>query len=173
MTAVTHPVTGLPSQKVWLPTVKEVRDACEAAWEPIRQNELRLKRIQEQLEMRERMDRGEKPTLEQLQAKYGPNYGLDPKFGEGKERAVAGVNFSPEELERAAEQAKRDKVAFDQPLTHRAFEEPAQPEKWVRQSPSWDRITQAYQADPSRLDALVNTPFMNRKGKGPLKEDVE
>jgi hypothetical protein len=31
MTQVTHPATGLPSKKGWLPTVKEVCDACNEA----------------------------------------------------------------------------------------------------------------------------------------------
>lgn len=84
MTAVTHPVSGLPSKTSWLPTIKEVNDACNSAVEPIRQNEARLKRIQEQMEMRERMDRGVKPTLAQLQQKYGKDWGLnqiDPSKG--------------------------------------------------------------------------------------------
>jgi hypothetical protein len=34
MTSVTHPATGLPSKKSWLPTVKEVVDACNEAHEP-------------------------------------------------------------------------------------------------------------------------------------------
>lgn len=76
ITAVTHPVTGLPSKKGWLPTVKEVSEACAEAHEPIVQNELRLKRIREQMEMRERMERGEKPSLAQLKEKYGENWGL-------------------------------------------------------------------------------------------------
>jgi hypothetical protein len=76
ITAVTHPVTGLPSKKGWLPTVKEVCDACDEAVEPIVQNELRLKRIKEQLETREREERGEKPTLDQLREKFGGNWGL-------------------------------------------------------------------------------------------------
>jgi hypothetical protein len=76
ITAVTHPVTGLPKKSSWLPTIKEVNDACNEAIEPIRQHEARLKRIKEQLEMREREDRGEKPTLEQLKEKYGPNWGI-------------------------------------------------------------------------------------------------
>jgi len=76
ITAVTHPVTGLPKKSSWLPTIKEVNDACNEAIEPIRQHEARLKRIKEQLEMREREDRGEKPTMEQLKAKYGENWGL-------------------------------------------------------------------------------------------------
>lgn len=78
ITAVTHPATGLPSKKSWLPTVKEVNDACAEAVEPIKQNELRLKRIAEQFEMRERERKGEKPTLGQLQSKYGKDWGIEP-----------------------------------------------------------------------------------------------
>jgi hypothetical protein len=77
ITQVTHPDTGLPSTgKGWLPTVKEVKDACNEAYEPILQNELRLKRIREQMEMREREERGERPSLAQLKDKYGPNWGI-------------------------------------------------------------------------------------------------
>lgn len=77
ITAVTHPVSGLPSNgKGWLPTVKEVSDACKAEMEPIAQNEARLKRIREQMEMRDRMDAGEKPTYAELKAKYGENWGI-------------------------------------------------------------------------------------------------
>jgi len=82
ITAVTHPATGLPSKKGWLPTVKEVVDACDEAAEPIVQNEARLKRIKEQLEMRERAERGEKPTIEQLKEKYGKDWGIDQTGGE-------------------------------------------------------------------------------------------
>lgn len=78
ITIVTHPATGLPSKSGWLPTVKEVADACNEAFEPIKQNEARLKRVAEQLAMRERHERGEKPTLEELQAKYGKDWGLTP-----------------------------------------------------------------------------------------------
>lgn len=75
---VTNPknAASLPNQKTWLPSVKEVFDACEAAIAPIRQNELHLKLIKEQLEMRERMERGERPTMAQLKAKYGENWGI-------------------------------------------------------------------------------------------------
>ncbi|WP_441235641.1 hypothetical protein [Bradyrhizobium sp. 930_D9_N1_4] len=77
ITAVTHPATGLPSKKGWLPTVKEVVEACDEANEPTIQNELRLKRIKEQLEAREREDKGERPTLAQLKEKYGNNWGIE------------------------------------------------------------------------------------------------
>lgn len=76
ITAVTHPVTGLPSKKGWLPTVKEVTEACAEAVAPIAENEARLKRIREQMEMRERMERGERPSIEQMRAKYGENWGI-------------------------------------------------------------------------------------------------
>jgi hypothetical protein len=76
ITAVTHPVSGLPSKKGWLPTIKEVTEACAAAAEPIAQEEARLKRIKEQMEARARMDRGEKPTLAQIKERFGENYGL-------------------------------------------------------------------------------------------------
>ncbi len=85
MTSVTHPATGLPSKKGWLPTVKEVVDACDDAMEPIVQNELRLKRIKEQLETREREDRGEKPTMEQLKTKYGDDWGLQSEKPKAKD----------------------------------------------------------------------------------------
>lgn len=79
ITSVTHPVTGLPSKKSWLPTIKEVRDACEEVLEPIVQNAARLKRIKEQMEMRAREDAGVKPTMEQLKERFGESWGLTPK----------------------------------------------------------------------------------------------
>lgn len=76
ITTVTHPATGLPKQKSWLPTIKEVSDACDDAAEFGIQHAARLKRVKEQLEEMERQDRGEKPTLEQLKEKYGENWGM-------------------------------------------------------------------------------------------------
>lgn len=80
ITDVTHPVTGLPSKKGWLPTVKEVFDACEELDDGVRQKSAREQRIAEQLAAREEQDRtsGQKPTLEQLRAKHGENWGLTP-----------------------------------------------------------------------------------------------
>jgi hypothetical protein len=80
ITDVTHPVTGLPSKKSWLPTVKEVFDACEELDEKVRQAIARERRIREQFAAREEENRlkHQAPTIEQLQAKYGQNYGLTP-----------------------------------------------------------------------------------------------
>jgi hypothetical protein len=77
ITQVTHPVTGLPHVKSWLPTVKEVTDACVAANESNVEEQARLKRIKDQLEAREREAKGVRPTMEQLKAKYGPNWGIE------------------------------------------------------------------------------------------------
>lgn len=78
ITDVTHPTTGLPKKKGWLPTVKEVFDACEEAVEFSVQHAARLKRIKDQMEARAREDRGEKPTLAQLKERFGENWGLEP-----------------------------------------------------------------------------------------------
>lgn len=84
ITTVTHPATGLPKKSSWLPTIKEVFDACEAAVLYDVNNEARLKRIKEQLETREQDEnrREERLTLAELKAKYGPNWGLnvEPSF---------------------------------------------------------------------------------------------
>lgn len=84
ITSVTHPVTGLPSKKDWLPTVKEVHDACEEAAAPMVRQQQRDKQVAELLAEREAIEAQRcqvRPTLEQLQAKYGPNWGLDLDAG--------------------------------------------------------------------------------------------
>lgn len=98
ITAVTHPATGLPAKTSWLPTIKEVTDACNAAVEPIKQNEARQKRINEQLEMRVRAELGvgERPTLEQMQAKHGKDWGLN-LFDE-KPKDLKPQAMTPEQL---------------------------------------------------------------------------
>jgi hypothetical protein len=50
---VTDPRTGLPSRNKFLPTVAEVREACEMLMEPRRQHEDKLKRRAEQLDARD------------------------------------------------------------------------------------------------------------------------
>jgi hypothetical protein len=81
ITAITHPVSGLPSKKSWLPTVKEVHDACEELDDANRQQLARERRIEEQLALREEEDRqnDHRPTLDEMRAKYGPNWGLTPQ----------------------------------------------------------------------------------------------
>jgi hypothetical protein len=77
VTEVTHPATGLPRMKSWLPTVKEVFDACVKAAEPMLEREREARIIAETLAAREvEPDKTSRPTREELQAKYGENWGL-------------------------------------------------------------------------------------------------
>lgn len=78
ITAVTHPVSGLPGQIDWLPKVTEVKKACELAELPMRNQREREKRIAEQLEARrlEEEAKAKKPTYEEMKAKYGEDFGI-------------------------------------------------------------------------------------------------
>jgi len=78
ITAVTHPVTGLPSQKNWLPTIKEVRDACQELQERLQAQIERERRIKEQLAARRQEElAAPRPTIAELKAKYGDDWGLN------------------------------------------------------------------------------------------------
>lgn len=77
ITQVTHPVNGLPSKKSWLPTVKEVHDACAEIAEPIARRERNAKIAADlKAERDAEPDKSNRPTREELQAKYGKNWGL-------------------------------------------------------------------------------------------------
>lgn len=115
ITQVTHPVTGLPSKKGWLPTVKEVAGACADAVEPIAENERRLKRIKEQMEARERQDRGEKPTRAQLKDKYGDNWGLRRTEKEKVPEADAAATQAAFDRERTRVRAEYELLGKEPP----------------------------------------------------------
>jgi hypothetical protein len=77
MDIVTDPRIGLPRKKTWLPSIKEVYDACEEEERPIREEEVRRANIRAMLEDRKKDPaRENRPTREQLKAKYGENWGL-------------------------------------------------------------------------------------------------
>lgn len=73
---VTDPRTGIPSKISWMPTIKDVREACERAYEPIKEEIEREKRIAEQMRLREEYESKPRPTLDELKAKYGKDWGL-------------------------------------------------------------------------------------------------
>jgi hypothetical protein len=80
VTQVTHPTKGLPVKKSWLPTVKEVHDACEEATAPMVRQQQRERAVAELMAEREAIEaqRGQvRPTLDEMKAKYGPDWGLD------------------------------------------------------------------------------------------------
>jgi hypothetical protein len=79
ITAVTHPVSGLPSRLNWLPTIKEVRAACEAEVYLLEQIRRRDGRIRQQLEARAEANAEQESRLsvDQLKERYGgANWGL-------------------------------------------------------------------------------------------------
>lgn len=72
--SVVDPRNGLPSACNWLPTIAEVKKACEARMEPIRRAEAR-ERAWKGLPA-PGQPREERPTLEEIKEKLGENYGL-------------------------------------------------------------------------------------------------
>lgn len=111
--AVTDPGSGIPVKQNWQPSLKEVRDACEAEMEPIRRRERQQKIVAETLAERD-VDKSDRPTREEMQAKYGKNWGLKsldepehkPKPAPTKEELAAhyreyGLAFKPKHREGA------------------------------------------------------------------------
>jgi hypothetical protein len=86
---VVDPVTGLPGRSEWLPTMRAIREALEA-WEAeqkrVREFEARQQAAAQQIAERKASQEQQKikPTHEEMQAKYGPNWGLaePPDAGE-------------------------------------------------------------------------------------------
>lgn len=67
--AITEPATGLPAKLKWLPSIAEIVEACEDRMPtPISR--------QHPLLAAPDMDRSDRPTLDELKAKYGPTWGL-------------------------------------------------------------------------------------------------
>lgn len=76
---VTNPATGLPSKMKFLPSISEVREACEAANGVKRDKEIRERNLREQLAEREERERlgvqtlnppGDPPIVTRPQANY-------------------------------------------------------------------------------------------------------
>jgi len=90
-----------------------------------------------------------KPSLEQLQAKYGKDWGI----GKEDEKATFGCAIPQEILD----------AIPDAPIGAQAFERPEYVKDWKPQAPNWSTIATAYAADPARIRALTETEFMSRK----------
>jgi hypothetical protein len=97
-----------------MPSLKEVRDACEKEMEPIYRRQREEKVIAETLAARAEPPRDERPTITDLKAKYGENWGLTsldkpehkPKPAPTKEELAAhyrvyGLAFKPKHHEGA------------------------------------------------------------------------
>ena len=103
ITEVTHPVDGLPARLSWLPTVKDIRDACDAAMEPTRRRALADRQIKEQLADRAEPDRTNRPTSDDMKSKYGANWGLEAdrrgeEFGPDRVKSILSQPLSAHQL---------------------------------------------------------------------------
>lgn len=66
--AVTDPRCGIPSRSDWLPTVAEVKKACEALYGPVRRTSEWDKQAVEQIQNRARLEGRAIPSPAQVQA---------------------------------------------------------------------------------------------------------
>lgn len=72
---ITDPRTGLPSRLNWLPTIKEIRDACDAKAQVDRASDMRDMRTRQQLAERdafeaEQRNRPQRPSYSELRGKH-------------------------------------------------------------------------------------------------------
>lgn len=76
---VIDPVTGLPGRTKWLPTIPEINEACEELHERERRIARMDDQAERQLEARRAWEQSKSraPNLDDLKAKYGPNWGLN------------------------------------------------------------------------------------------------
>jgi hypothetical protein len=109
--AVTSPTDGLPVKLTWMPSLKEIKDACEMEMVPVYAQERQAKLVAATLaERQEAEDRKARPTITDLKARYGENWGLTsldeparkPQPAPTKEDLTAhyreyGLGFKPKE----------------------------------------------------------------------------
>lgn len=80
---IVDPLTGLPGKTEWLPSLRKVKETLDARSAELRERDAVDARERAQIEARkqEAAARIHRPTLEELQAKHGPNWGLAPPPG--------------------------------------------------------------------------------------------
>jgi hypothetical protein len=116
---VTDPRTGLPSRVQWLPTIKEVRDECDAIDGHRRRLAAAAAREEQQLRDRREFEASKqaKPTYDYLKARYGDNWGLK----QAKEEAEAKVKRTAamQEVNRLSFEAECKSAGFpsDSPIS--------------------------------------------------------
>lgn len=87
---VIDPVTGVPGQSEWLPSLRKVKEALDARAGQVVNHRAAAERERDQLEARRRDEvvRKVRPTLDELREKHGPNWSMAPPERETEE-AVA------------------------------------------------------------------------------------
>lgn len=107
---VVDPVTGLPGRSEWLPTMKAIKEALDgwaAEEKRAREFEARLQAAEQQIADRKAWQEKQKtkPTLEEMKAKYGDNWGLKSASPESQE-SKAKRTVAMQEANRAAFEAE-------------------------------------------------------------------
>ena len=76
--AVTDPADGLPVRQKWRPLLAELKAACEAEMAPMREAAARERRQAETERVLKGAEttRTQRPSYDDLKAKYGPRWGL-------------------------------------------------------------------------------------------------
>jgi hypothetical protein len=79
---VCDPVKGMPSMQDWIPSLAQVKAACDAEIAQLHRI-IRFRNWGKPANLELTKDEPVRPTMEQLKAKYGPNWGIasedDPK----------------------------------------------------------------------------------------------
>lgn len=75
MKEVSDPRWGTATKIKWLPTLYDVKEACEAAMQPVYRREREAQHIAER-QQRLSAPTTPRPTLAELQAKHGENWGM-------------------------------------------------------------------------------------------------
>lgn len=70
------PRSGLPSKLKWLPTIAEIVAECEALAAADAAMEKRRRDLEEQFRRREGSEKADRPSMEELRARYGDRWGL-------------------------------------------------------------------------------------------------
>jgi hypothetical protein len=121
MKEVSDPRWGIATKIKWLPTLYDVKDACEAAMQPVYRRE---REAAHAAERRQRLSAPNvpRPTLAELQAKYGENWGLHSE-GLGK------TKWQPRPLAELLKESGVSPEAFEEVNT--------QAEKSLRDTARW------------------------------------
>jgi hypothetical protein len=69
--AVCDPRNGLPSRCKWLPSIAEIKEACEEKQGPIVRERVRRAQLEKQFAERDNTDHSKRLTVAELKAKYG------------------------------------------------------------------------------------------------------
>lgn len=110
--AVVDPRSGLPSRLKWLPTIAEVKEACEREMAPIYRQRRWDREADERRKLLEEPADRERPTFDELKAKHGDNWGICQGDDERKrhtypslEQMCADAGVTVEEFEDIHEEA--------------------------------------------------------------------